>query len=32
MKTQWSEIIAHKIWAYIKDDFEFDVVKSFSES
>lgn len=28
----WAEVIAKKVWSYIKDDFTFDSTRSFKES
>jgi len=32
IRVNWSEVIAHKVWDYIKDDFDFDPATRFSES
>ena len=32
IRVNWSEVIAHKVWEYIKDDFDFDPSTRFSEA
>lgn len=32
IRVNWSEVIAHKVWDYIREDFDFDPSTRFSES